>query len=78
MNVLGRIFLISRKDRRKDGFFFMRCRRTYVLNKLKYLCGNFAASVFASISKEQWTLLENIVSGFKIVNRMPLKSRNGV
>ena len=41
MNVLGRIFLNSRKgrrkdgktERRKDGFFFVRCRRTYVLNK---------------------------------------------
>ena len=31
MNVLGRIFLNSRKDRRKDGVFFVRCRRTYVL-----------------------------------------------
>ena len=37
MNVLGRICLNSRKDRRKDGkterrSFFVRCRRTYVLN----------------------------------------------
>ena len=35
--MLGRIFLNSRKDvkpeRRKDGVFFVRCRRTYVLNK---------------------------------------------
>ena len=34
MNVLGRIFLNSRKDRRKDGVFCVRCRRTYVLNKV--------------------------------------------
>ena len=38
MNVLGRIFLNSRKDRRKDvrtqrRFSFVRCRITYVLNK---------------------------------------------
>ena len=47
MNVLGRIFLNSRKDRqkdvkterRKDGVFFLRCRRTYVLNN--YTIGNF-------------------------------------
>ena len=34
MKVLGRIFLNSRKERRKDGKteFFVRCRRTYVLN----------------------------------------------
>ena len=36
MNVLGRIFLNYRTDgkteRRKDGVFFVRCRRTYVLN----------------------------------------------
>ena len=43
MKVLGRIFLNSRKEIRKDGktegrkdgkteFFFVRCRRTYVLN----------------------------------------------
>ena len=48
MKVLGRIFLNSRKERRKDvkterrkdvkterrkdGVFFVRCRRTYVLN----------------------------------------------
>ena len=32
MNVLGRMFLKSRKDRRKGGVFFMRCRRTYILN----------------------------------------------
>ena len=36
MNVLGRIFLNSCKDRqkterRKDGVFSMRCKRTYVL-----------------------------------------------
>ena len=30
MNVLGRLFLTSRKD----GEFFVRCRRTYVLNNL--------------------------------------------
>jgi hypothetical protein len=52
MKVLGRIFLKSRKERRKsreerrksrkerrkDGKteFFVRCRRTYVLNKRKY------------------------------------------
>ena len=50
MNVLGRSFLNSRKDRRKDvkterrkdvkterrknGVFFVSCRRTYVLNKI--------------------------------------------
>ena len=35
MNVLGRIFLNSRKERRKDvkTDFFVRCRRTYVLKK---------------------------------------------
>ena len=32
MNVLGRLFLISSQDRRKDRSFFVRCRRTYVLN----------------------------------------------
>ena len=32
MKVLGRIFLNSRKEGRKDGVFFVRCRRTYVLN----------------------------------------------
>ena len=34
MKVVGRIFLYSRKDRRKDvkTEFFVRCRRTYVLN----------------------------------------------
>jgi hypothetical protein len=32
MNVLEGIFLNSRKDRRKDGVFFVRCRRTYVIN----------------------------------------------
>ena len=32
MNVLGRIFLNSRKERRKDDSF-VRCRRTDVLNK---------------------------------------------
>ena len=31
INVLGRIFLNSSKDRRKDGVF-VRCRRTYVFN----------------------------------------------
>ena len=30
---LSRIFVNSRKDRRKEGFF-VRCRRTYVLNKV--------------------------------------------
>ena len=40
MNVLGRIFLKSRKERRKDGktdrrSFFVSCRRTYVLNNAK-------------------------------------------
>ena len=38
MNVLGRIFLNSRKEGRKDVktermSFFVRCRRTYVFNK---------------------------------------------
>ena len=33
MNLLGRLFLNSRKDRRKDGVLFVRCRRTYVLKK---------------------------------------------
>ena len=28
------VFLNSRKDRRKDGVFFVGCRRTYVLNNL--------------------------------------------
>ena len=48
MNVLGRIFLNSRKERRKDvkterrkdvkteRVFFVRCRRTYVLNNNNY------------------------------------------
>ena len=31
MNVLERIFL-KFPYRRKDGFFFVRCRKTYVLN----------------------------------------------
>ena len=31
MNVLGRIFLNSHKEGRKDGFF-VRCRKTFVLN----------------------------------------------
>ena len=33
--MLGKFFLNSRKDRRKDAKteFFVRCRRTYVLNK---------------------------------------------
>ena len=35
MNVLGKFFLNSRKERRKDGFFFVRCRRAYVVNKDK-------------------------------------------
>ena len=39
MKVLERIFLNSRKEGRKDvkterRSFFVRCRRTYVLNKL--------------------------------------------
>ena len=35
MNVLGRNFVNSRKDSRKDvkTEFFLRCRSTYVLNK---------------------------------------------
>ena len=36
MKALGRIFLNSRKERQKDvktEFFFVKCRRTYVLNK---------------------------------------------
>ena len=45
MKVLGRIFLNSRKEGRKDGKteFFVRCRRTYVLNNcfLKILLFKF-------------------------------------
>ena len=41
MNVLGRIFINARKDRlkdnrRTDGVFFVRCRRTLVLNIAVY------------------------------------------
>ena len=36
MKVLGKFFLNSRKERRKDEKteFFVRCRRTYVLKKM--------------------------------------------
>ena len=36
MNMGGKIFLISRKDRQKEvkTEFFVRCRRTYVLNDI--------------------------------------------
>ena len=36
MNVLGKFFINSRKDRRKDvkTEFFVICRRTYVPNKI--------------------------------------------
>ena len=47
MNVLGRIFLNSWKDRRKGALdvkteVFERCRRTYILNNYKIilLCNN--------------------------------------
>ena len=38
MKVLGRIFLNFHKERRKDGVFFVRCRRTYVLKNTMPFC----------------------------------------
>ena len=45
------IFLNSRKDRRKDEVFFVRCRRTYILNNFRkeYIC------VMKYLSKEKET-----------------------
>ena len=43
MNVLGRIFLNSHKDRRKDGVF-LRCKRTYDLNKI-FLSNNLLKNI---------------------------------
>ena len=43
MNVLGRIFLNSRKDRRS---FFVRSRRTYVLKNIYAREINFSAKKF--------------------------------
>ena len=61
MNVLGRIFLNFRKDRRKDGFFFVRYKRTYVLNKEKIFVKERTKKDFNQ--KLEWSKNESLVGG---------------
>ena len=61
MKVLGRIFLNSRKEgrkdvkteRRKDGGFFVSCRRTYVLNNQKGITSFFISCLNEIICQRQ-------------------------
>ena len=56
MNVLRQIFLNSRKERRKDGKseFFVRCRRTYVLNKPSFSIGSHFQALLDTFLKFQY------------------------
>ena len=50
MNVLGIIFLNYRKDRHKEWFFFVKCRRAYVLKNIT-ICV-FATYLFVHVEIE--------------------------
>ena len=49
MNVLGRIFLISRNCRQTQGVLFVRCRKTYVLNKFHLIKFNEEFNIASSL-----------------------------
>ena len=66
MNVLGRIFVKSRKDSRKDGVFFVRFRRTYFLNKLNGVVTSSCINLKTGLMKLYITNKEgNVVSGYE-------------